>query len=55
MLALAQVVTTLAGLPEVTAVRFVRDGQDLPVPRGDGAIVPGPLTAADYRDLLVPR
>lgn len=55
VLALAQVVLTLDALPEVTGVRFLRDGAPLPVPRADGAIVAGPLTAADYQDLLGPR
>lgn len=54
LLAFAQVVLTLAALPEVTAVRFLRDGQPLPVPRADGAIVEAPLTAADYRSLVAP-
>lgn len=52
VLALAQVVVTLDALPAVTGVRFLRDGQPLPVPRADGAVVGTPLTAADYRDLL---
>ncbi len=54
VLALAQVVVTLDALPEVTGVRFLRDGHPLPVPRADGAIVGTPLTAADYGDLLAP-
>lgn len=54
VLALAQVVLSLDALPDVTGVRFLRDGEPLPVPRADGAIVTGPVTAADYRDLLGP-
>lgn len=52
VLALAQLVLTLDALPEVTGVRFLRDGEPLPVPGADGAILDRPLTAADYQDLL---
>lgn len=52
VLALAQLVVTLDALPEVRGVRFLQDGEPLPVPRADGAIVSEPLTAADYRDLF---
>ncbi len=51
LLALAQVVVTLDDLPEVDAVRFLRDGVPVPVPRADGAIEPTPVTAADYAGL----
>lgn len=54
-LAYAQIVTTLCSRPDVTAVTFVRDGQPVPVPRGDGQLSPGPLTAADYADLIAGR
>ncbi len=52
VLALAQVVLTLTGLDEVDAVQFLRAGQTLPVPRADGALSAGPVTAADYASLL---
>lgn len=55
VLALAQVVATLDGLRGVSGVRFLADGEPLPVPRGDGALVETPLTAADYPELLAPR
>ena len=54
VLALAQVVVTLDALPQVDAVRFLSEGQVLPVPRADGAISEDPLTADDYRPLLAP-
>lgn len=52
VLAYAQVVATLTALPGVTAVRFVRDGRALPVPRADGSLSDGPLARRDYADLL---
>jgi len=54
VLALAQVVSTLDALPEVMAVRFLKDGEPLDVPRGDGSLSTGPLTAADYAALRAP-
>lgn len=53
VLALAQVVATLDALPEVQGVQFLSGGEVLPVPRADGAVVRGPLTATDYQDLLL--
>jgi spore germination protein GerM len=52
VLAYAQVVCTLSGLPGVTAVTFVRDGQPLPVPRADGSLTSMPLSRRDYASLL---
>ncbi|NIL61026.1 GerMN domain-containing protein [Salinispora arenicola] len=52
--AFAQIVCTLTARPEVVAVSFLRDGQPLEVPRADGSLSQGPLTAADYVDLAVP-
>jgi len=54
VLALAQVVSTLDALPEVTAVRFLQGGLPLNVPRGDGVLATYPLTAADYAALRSP-
>lgn len=54
-LAYAQIVTTLCARPGIVAVEFVRDGQPVPVPRGDGQLTPGPLTPADYTDLIAGR
>lgn len=52
VLAYAQVVTTLTALPGIDAVRFVRDGQPLSVPRADGELSDGPLSRRDYAELL---
>lgn len=52
--AFAQIVTTLDELPGVDGVRFRRDGADLEVPRGDSSFADGPLTRADYTELLMP-
>jgi spore germination protein GerM len=48
VLAYAQLVCTLSTRPEVTAVVFRLNGQRLSVPRSDGSLSPGPLTASDY-------
>ncbi|SDZ15752.1 Sporulation and spore germination [Micromonospora pattaloongensis] len=50
-LAYGQLVCTLTGRPDVTGVIFVRDGQRLRVPRADGSLSEGPLTAADYAEI----
>lgn len=55
VLAFAQIVCTLADLPNVDRVSFIRDGQRLDVPRGDGPLTQEPLTPADYSNLIAPR
>lgn len=47
-LRVAQVVWTLVRLPEVTAVRFVIDGEPVSVVTDDGTAVERPVTAPDY-------
>jgi hypothetical protein len=54
VLAFGQIVCTLTTRPDVAAVAFTHDGQRLGVPRADGSLSPGPLTAADYAELLAP-
>jgi hypothetical protein len=54
VLGFGQIVCTLTTRPDVAAVAFARDGRPLGVPRGDGSLSPGPLTSADYADLLAP-
>lgn len=49
--AFGQIVCTLTARPEVDSVSFLRDGAPLGVPRADGSLSPGPLTAADYVEL----
>jgi spore germination protein GerM len=48
LLRVAQVVWTLVRLPEVTAVRFVIDGEPVSVVTDDGTAVERPVTAPDY-------
>ncbi len=52
VLGYAQVVLTLTSLPGVTSVQFLRNGQPLDVPRGDGSLARTPLTRRDYAALL---
>ncbi len=54
ILALAQVVLTAAALPGITSVRFSLEGQPVEVPRADGTLSAGPMTAADYAALREP-
>ena len=51
ILALAQVVLTATAVPGIADVRFSLEGQPVDVPRGDGTLSPGPLTAMDYASL----
>jgi len=53
ILAVAQMVLTVTAVPGVERVRFALDGEELEVPRPDGTLVPGPLTAGDYAALRV--
>ncbi|WP_433796949.1 GerMN domain-containing protein [Actinoplanes sp. CA-252034] len=53
-LAYGQIVCTLTARTDIAAVTFLRNGQPLQVPDGDGAVTGGPLTAADYRSLIDP-
>jgi hypothetical protein len=55
VLAYAQVVCTLTARPDVRGVVFTRDQQAVGVPRADGQLSLGPLTAADYAALVAPR
>lgn len=52
VLALAQVVATLDAAPGVDDVRFVQDGEPLPVPDADGVLRDTPVSLEDYRGLL---
>lgn len=51
IVAAAQVVFTLTGLPGVTGVELLVDGQPTQVPTGNGSLSQGPLTRADYKAL----
>lgn len=50
--AYGQMVCTLAGRDDVGGVVFTRDGLRRGVPRGDGSLSEGPLTTADYADIM---
>jgi hypothetical protein len=52
VLAYAQIVCTLTALPAIDGVTFTRDGTAVGVPRADGSLSRGPLTTADYADLV---
>lgn len=52
VLAFGQIVCTLDSRPEITGVVFVLDGQPIGVPRGTAALSEGPLTIADYSNLI---
>ncbi|MDY7087214.1 MAG: GerMN domain-containing protein [Actinomycetota bacterium] len=54
VLAYGQVVCTLTARAEVNSVVFTRDGQQLQVPRADGALVTEPLQLRDFADLIGP-
>ncbi len=54
VLAFGQLVCTLTARPELAGVSFQRDGRPLGVPRADGSLSTGPLTAADYAALTAP-
>jgi len=51
ILALAQIVLTATGTPGITNVRFELEGQPVEVPRAEGTLSSGPLTASDYAAL----
>ncbi|MEU8664244.1 hypothetical protein AB0C31_47320, partial [Actinoplanes philippinensis] len=53
-LAYGQIVCTLTSRTGIAAVTFLRNGQRLQVPDGDGAVTEEPLTASDYRVLIDP-
>ncbi|GIJ23653.1 hypothetical protein Vlu01_42770 [Micromonospora lutea] len=54
-LAYGQIVCTLSARTDVNAVLFLEGGAPLSVPRADGSLSSGPLTAGDYAVLINPR
>lgn len=54
VLAFGQIVCTLTSRPDVDRVSFLHEGQRLGVPRADGSLSFGPLTAADYTRMTAP-
>ncbi|WP_091652841.1 GerMN domain-containing protein [Micromonospora pallida] len=55
VLAVGQIVCTLTSRDDVDRVTFVQGGQRLGVPRADGSLSTGPLTADDYTAMISPR
>ncbi len=53
ILALGQLVLTATAMSQIRSVRLTVDGEPTQVPRGDGSLTRRPLTARDYRSLLV--
>ncbi|MFI5910245.1 GerMN domain-containing protein [Dactylosporangium sp. NPDC051541] len=53
-LAYGQIVCTLAARADIVGVQFAQAGRTMEVPRGDGALTSGLLTAADYASLIAP-
>jgi hypothetical protein len=53
-LAIGQIVLTLAGVPGVSGVRIVDEGEPLPLPLPGGRLTTGTVTAEDYLPLTVP-
>jgi spore germination protein GerM len=54
LLAVAQLVYTLSGIPEVRNVAFTLDGRPTAVPRADGSLSDQPVDRDDYRELTSP-
>ena len=52
-LGFAQIVATLTAPGRAKGVRFRLDGEDLPVPRGDGSLTSDPLGREDYAEVLL--
>lgn len=52
LLAVAQLVCTLTGLPGVGQVSFTLEGAPVEVPRADGSLVSAPVSRDDYASLL---
>ncbi len=54
ILAIAQIVCTLTGLPGIGQVRFTQQGHATEVPRADSSLTDAPVSRDDYRALLAP-
>ncbi len=54
LLAIGQLVQSITALHDADAVVFLLDGTAVSVPRADGVLVDGPLTAQDYEALTGP-
>jgi spore germination protein GerM len=54
ILAIAQIVCTLTGLPGIGQVRFTQEGRPTDVPRSDSSLTDKPVSRDDYLALLPP-
>jgi spore germination protein GerM len=52
ILAIAQIVCTLTGVPGVGQVQFLQNGQPVNVPRADSSLTERPVSREDYAPLL---
>ena len=52
ILAIAQVVCTITGLPGIGQVRFTQQGRPTDVPRADSSLTDKPVSRDDYQSLL---
>lgn len=52
--AIGQLVATLTARPGVGRVAFALDGEDVEIPRGDGALTSGSVSRDAYRELIDP-
>jgi spore germination protein GerM len=52
--AVAQIVLTATSIPQVHAVRLMREGESIDAPLPDGELTSAPLTADDYATYLIP-
>jgi spore germination protein GerM len=52
ILAYAQIVCTLDARPAITSVTFLRQGEPINVPRDTAELSEGPVTTADYANLI---
>jgi hypothetical protein len=54
VLAYGQIVCTLTARDDVDEVTFIHGDEPVGIPRADGSLAEGPLTAADYAALITP-
>jgi spore germination protein GerM len=54
LLAVAQLVYTLSGIPQVRNLSFTLDGRPTAVPRADGSLSDQPVDRDDYQELASP-
>ncbi len=55
VLAIGQITDTLTRLGSVDAVQLTHQGHDVDIPVAGGRLVPGPVTAANYKSVTAPE